>query len=227
MSNLWSKVEAEKADWTGPEPRPAYVPMCVDYGLTKSVEPDVKFRLQWLGDDPRSHPEVQQMRIETELWVKRCLNDKLHGRLLVLSGRFGTGKSRVARKAVKAIQAMGIAAWYEKLRRQTIAAHAFNWSELAQIGPMERNDQSAWIDAVEVGAALIDDIGTEVDKFKSGSTTENLRLLLEARRDLWTIYTTNIPPDKWAECWDRRVDDRLHRNSVIVTLPTTQSWTQL
>lgn len=199
------------------------MPTCADYLLFKTVENDEAFRDRWFHMDDND-PEVSAMLKAVEIWVKNCLNDVPGNRLLVLAGKICTGKSTAARRAIRTIGSLQVAAWYEGFCRTTITTGAFDWSKLACIGPTERNYESCWIDAVEAKAALVDDIGTEVDKFKSGGPTENLRLLLEARRDLWTIITTNVPPSKWAEVWDRRVEDRLYRKSEIVELKTAESY---
>lgn len=208
-------VEEEK-----PAPR---LPTCADYGLSKTVINDPAFRKRWLRMDEYCQ-EVIQMLEAVEIWVKQCLTNVKDSRTLILAGKIGTGKSTVARRAVRTIGALQVSAWYEGLCPESITTGCFEWSKLACIGPTERNDQSCWIDAIEAKAALIDDIGTEVDKFKSGGPTENLRLLLESRRDSWTIITTNIPPAKWAEVWDRRVEDRLYRHAKTIELETSQSY---
>lgn len=204
-----------------PAPR---LPTCADYGLSRIPVNDQAFRKRWLRMDEYCN-EVVEMLQAVELWVKHCLtNAKDSPRTLVLAGRIGVGKSTVARRAIRTIGALQVAAWYEGFCPTTITTGAFEWSKLACIGPTERNDQSCWIDAVEAKAALIDDIGTEVDKFKSGGPTENLRLLLEARRESWTIITTNVPPAKWAEVWDRRVEDRLYRHAKTIELTNATSY---
>lgn len=164
------------------EAKPSKMPKCADYGLFKTVVNDPAFRARWFRMD-ESCNEVAAMLEEVELWVKNCLNNVHGNRTLVLAGKIGTGKSTAARRAIRCIGALQVAAWYEWFCPSTITTGTFDWSKLACIGPTERNDESCWIDAVEAKAALIDDIGTEVDKFKSGGPTENLRLLLEARRD--------------------------------------------
>lgn len=199
------------------------MPTCADYGLERHPVVDEEFRKRWLRLDEYC-PEIKEMCVAVELWVKRCLTDGPGNRRLILAGRIGTGKSTVARRAVRTIATLQVSAWYERFIPTTITTGVYEWSKLASIGPSDRNDQSCWIDAVESKAALIDDIGTEVDKFKSGAPTENLRLLLEARRDLWTIITTNVHPAFWSKVWDERVEDRLYRNADIFEIKSARSY---
>ena len=63
---------------------------------------------------------------------------------------------------------------------------------------------------------VIDDIGAEYDPSKIA--TEKLYLLLEHRERKWMVLTTNVPPEKWEEKFERRISSRLLRNSHIVAL---------
>ena len=176
------------------------------------------FRKVWFRMD-ESHPDVLDMCVATEMWVRRYLLGSPNNRLLVIYGRTGTGKSMVSRKALAAIGAIGISAWHEGFRGKCPGPRAaFEWSQICAMGPADRNEGTLWIDAMEADALILQDIGTEVDRFKSDVGTENLRLILEGRRNKWTIITTNIPPEHWSEAWDARVDRRLNTNSVIVSV---------
>lgn len=73
-------------------------------------------------------------------------------------------------------------------------------------------------------AVLMDDIGAEVDRYKTGHVTAILRNALDLRARRFTLVTTNIAPDAWTSTWDARVADRLLRDSVIVSLANTQSY---
>jgi DNA replication protein DnaC len=64
----------------------------------------------------------------------------------------------------------------------------------------------------------LDDIGAEVDEFKSGKATERLASLLEHRMHKYTLFTTNIDRKQWSIRWDKRVASRLHHKTLVVTL---------
>jgi DNA replication protein DnaC len=201
------------------------MPTCADFRLSKDVANDPKFRAMWFHMDEYC-AEILEMCQRVELWTKRCLTNDPGRKLIILAGRVGTGKTTLARRAIRAISKTNISAWYENFIPQPLKTDHFKWGAVANLGPAARNEGSRWIDAVEAHAALIDDIGTETDQFNAGVATENLRLLLEARKNLWTIITTNIPPQKWAKAWDFRVEDRLQRNSDIVEILAAPSYTR-
>lgn len=98
-----------------------------------------------------------------------------------------------------------------------ISVSFFDWSSIA-LYDREDQDQS-FLEAHECDVLLLDDIGTEIDKFKTREPVERLRQLLGAREGKYDLITTNIPVEKWAKVWDNRVDDRLLRgNSRFVDL---------
>jgi DNA replication protein DnaC len=65
---------------------------------------------------------------------------------------------------------------------------------------------------------LIDDIGTEIDRFKSGAPVAVLTEILDATKDKFRIITTNVPMAEWPRKWDKRVEDRLLRKSIVMQL---------
>ena len=198
---------------------------CGTFGFDGSLNLNPEFRKRWFKMDER-HQEIKVMCEATEAWVRRFLTANRDKRTLVIYGRTGTGKSMVSRAALKTIGAIGISAWSEGFRNKCPQSSvSFEWSALSAIGPADRNEGTIWIDAIEAEVLALQDIGTEVDRFKSGASIENLRLILEAKQNKWTIITTNIPAENWKEAWDIRVDRRLKTNSEIVSVrnaPTYQ-----
>ena len=197
---------------------------CELFGFDGTENLNPKFRKKWFRMD-ESHPEVRRMCEAAEGWVRRFLLGGREKRLLVIYGRTGTGKSMVSRAALRAISLIGISAWSEGYRQTCPKARdSFEWSVLSAMGPADRNDGTRWVDAIEAEAAIFQDIGTEIDRFKSGGATENLRLLLEERRNKWTIITTNVPQENWEEAWDLRVSRRLDTNSEIIAVRTAPTY---
>lgn len=81
-------------------------------------------------------------------------------------------------------------------------------------------------EAIDVPLLVVDDIGAESDRFKSGKGIDALCYLLTRRQDSgFTLLTTNVLPARWKERWDARVDDRLKRNSEVVDMSQCPSWT--
>lgn len=71
-------------------------------------------------------------------------------------------------------------------------------------------------EACECDILLLDDVGSEVDKFKTNEPKERLRKLLGEREKKSTMISTNVPVREWANVWDSRVEDRLFRNGALV-----------
>lgn len=71
---------------------------------------------------------------------------------------------------------------------------------------------------------FLEDIGPEVDRFKTGEPTERLREVLNSLKNKWLVTTTNVPISEWERRWDGRVMDRLLRNSVIVDISGVPSY---
>jgi len=71
-------------------------------------------------------------------------------------------------------------------------------------------------DLIETDLAVIDDIGAENDPWKIGANY--LCQILSARERRFTVVTTNIGPEDWAEKFDARIADRLLRYSHVVNL---------
>ena len=83
-------------------------------------------------------------------------------------------------------------------------------------------------DACAETLLIVDDIGAESDRFKSGKSTDALAYLLTRRQGRgFTMLTTNIAPTAWASRWDARVEDRLLRKSTVVDMSECPSWAKL
>jgi hypothetical protein len=190
------------------------------------IPPSPRWRDFYLGLDETAHPEVAAMCAAVERWAKGCLSGQPDGRLIVIIGRNGVGKSTAARGAIHAIKVEAIDAWHRGLwpKHNPPRADWWAWSDLANIGANERNADTSWPEATSLDAVLLDDVGSELDPYKSNVPIENLRLILEARCGLWTCITTNVPPEAWEEVWDARVASRLHENAVRVELRTAPDW---
>ena len=101
------------------------------------------------------------------------------------------------------------------------------WSDIADATSEQKG--GLFTDTSTADLLSIDDVGSEVDQFRSGRPTENLREMLEVRhhRRGFTIITTNIPPGEWATRWDSRVADRLIRKSYVCECNPALSFNQM
>lgn len=72
---------------------------------------------------------------------------------------------------------------------------------------------------------ILDDIGAEHDP--SGAGLEKLYLILNRREFKRTLITTNFPPEKWEEKFEKRIASRLFRNSTRINLSDVPDYNSL
>lgn len=123
----------------------------------------------------------------------------------------------------KYLSAASFVAWEKGNWPRPFTVSFINWTDIAC---EDREDEDMLFrEALECDVLLLDDIGTEVDKFKTQEPKERLRILLGAREQKYTATSTNVPVAKWGEVWDQRVEDRLLRgNARPLTLEGVQTF---
>ena len=147
---------------------------------------------------------------------------------LILAGPSGVGKTHTSSALRKFAMAARVYAWSKGFWPHP---PRIEWVEWAAICDLDKQGFRSWIDGqkpdgVRPGTSLLflEDIGCEVDQYKTGEPTERLRQLFNEFKDQFLVVTTNIKPDDWEKKWDVRVSDRLRRNSEIVVLTETKSF---
>lgn len=127
-------------------------------------------------------------------------------------GEAGTAKTHCLRRIAKYLNAASFLAWERGYWPRPFSVSYIDWSDIAF---QDREDEDmTFREALDCDVLLLDDIGTEVDKFKTGEAKERLRILLSTREPKWSAISTNIQISKWAEFWDQRVEDRLLRGNA-------------
>lgn len=191
----------------------------------KSFKPSADWRAKWLRLNEAAHPEVARLALAAEQFAKRLANNDRPGpRLLVLGGRNGTGKTHVARALHRYFNAVAVDVIAKGYWRCDEVPHsAFcEWAELAECEP--GRSVPAWDAATRADLLVLDDVGADVDRYKSGLPVANLARMLNARERRWTIVTLNHPPGAWADRFDKRVADRLHRHAQIIEVKEAPSF---
>lgn len=150
----------------------------------------------------------------SEGWLKAaCSNDpKVKSRWLVLAGSPGCGKTHALQAAYRFLRAHAIDCW-PRWYATPPSVTKFTWSRVVGLEPGAWEDIEA--EANRATMVLIDDLGSEVDRYKTGEPTERLRRIMEICKGKWLLVTTNVPKAKFATVFDGRVASRLELAVVL------------
>lgn len=145
-----------------------------------------------------------------------CFYQPNLGRLLVIYGGNGTGKTHTAKQARRWFAAVqsGVA---PVVRDGAVTTRSYLYANWPETVDGFKRDQWAIVDRLMTEhLVILDDIGAEHDPSKLGA--EKLYLILNRRERRYTVITTNIPPAEWEARFERRIASRLFRNAVHVDL---------
>lgn len=140
--------------------------------------------------------------------------------LLLLSGIIGTGKTRIARQLYRRASGIGVDCWFHGNWPHPPQVCFVRWAEF-----IESESDGVEQDAREADLTILDDIGSETDRYKSGAPMDKLCQLLGAREGKFTLLTSNIHLEEWATR-DARLADRLLRRGQRFEIRNTLSFQQ-
>lgn len=148
---------------------------------------------------------------------------------LILTGQSGCGKTELAKNLARFAVSAALSAWDRGFYSGPPSISFIYWPDICSKLEEPCNHMTDVLqDACTASLSIIDDIGAESDRYKSGKPTEALCYLLTRRQDFGqTLLTTNVLPSLWDTRWDARVEDRLHRNSVICDMHNCPKWSSL
>lgn len=138
----------------------------------------------------------------------REMRDK--GTWMVVGGQTGCGKSHVAKAVAHYWDTHKIDAWHRGWLGTS--SHLPNaefvlWTLALNAEEREWKD---WLQGIkEARLVVLDDLGAESDRFRSGKNTERLLSVLNSIERKWVLITTNVQGNQWVKVWDQRVADRL------------------
>lgn len=150
----------------------------------------------------------------TETWCARVRTRCRESRLLVISGKFGLGKTCCLRAARSYVNAIYMDVW-PALWPKPISTASIEWPQFIY-EVTENGNREHWEDVIHSDVVFIDDLGAEEDRYRSGAPVRVLGDLLGQLENAYVFLTTNIRPDAWVERWDGRVNDRLFRRNAAL-----------
>jgi len=173
-----------------------------------------------MGLDITHHPKVVKLAEWTGYFVRRTLrNDRSGGTWLLLEGPTGTGKTHCGRFCARVFNDW---VWDAILSRKPNGApctawgggfkpraEVLNWSRFCIQAEADEGAQWRLDEVLENDLIVLDDVGAEADRFRSGANKAQLRDFLESCRNKWLLISTNIRKPEWLDAFGARVADRL------------------
>lgn len=162
------------------------------------------------------HPDVRTMVAWGAEFTSRAILNR-RPQWLVLSGGTGCGKTLLAKRALRVIRETSLDAYNAGLwgdRGRTCTTAQADWPRLVEITD-DADYEDAARDLREADVVLLDDVGAETDRFKSGAPASRLRRLLSDLEHKWVLITTNLLPTQFMGRWDARVASRLSAAHVF------------
>ena len=142
--------------------------------------------------------------------------------LMFVAGESGIGKTKCAVGVKAYCRAVAMPAWEAGYWKQSSLPEVcfVRWADY-----ISNVNQGLERDMRQSDVAIIDDVGSEADRFKNDFPIDKFCQILSAREGRFTFITSNLFQEQWAEK-DSRIGDRLLRGSHIVELRETKSWSE-
>lgn len=189
-----------------------------------------QFKRTWLRRLNLDHHHPDLIKLEDGVWefCRGIAMTPRKGKRYVCYGNNGTGKSKSAK---------AVSRWVGERATDLPLVDADEGVRTADCVFVNWAERVDWIysgkfdidDMLGATVLILDDIGAEHDPKKIGQ--EKLYLILEKREFKWTWINTNLPPGSWWDGrrpelsrFDRRIADRLMRNSVLIDLSNVPSY---
>lgn len=197
-------------------PEPKTKPPCDDSKLLASrlgTKCCPEFRAKVLRMNEAS-PGAFRLAKFTEAWIKAAAQNKRdRGTWMVLAGPPGVGKTHALKAARRFLENHSVDLWHECFWRNP---PSILWATWSRVVALDKDEWEDWIyDLRRANIVILDDVGSEVDKYKTGEPAERLRVALDISEHRWMLMSTNLMPDQWATAFDRRVQSRLQPAVVL------------
>lgn len=171
------------------------------------------------------HPKLESMRQKVGGFCADLWANSEQGRLLVLAGPNGTGKTHCARAVKRWVDKCGHGKqWVPKV--DVIASlEALYWSWPNLLDRFKGGEWELLDDCRDTSCLIIDELGGGHDPSRVG--IDKLCQILSKRENKFTMITTNVAPHSWEEIFDRRVASRFMRNSTLIDLAGVPDYSSL
>lgn len=167
---------------------------------TKSYE-------QWFGLDQTHHPSIPWLLNAGKWFCNALRSEERAPRWLAISGSPGCGKTKVARGIYRFSMSHGP----DIIARKGLVKWASAWINWRSVAEADDEDdfKDALFEVRECSLLVMDDLGAETDRYKSGVPISRLRQFLAEIERKWIILTSNQTLAELTGRYDSRVVDRL------------------
>jgi DNA replication protein DnaC len=169
-----------------------------------------------------THPKIQAAADACAKLASAIARNDALVPTLVLCGSPGCGKTHLAKRmaAWGRANAFAIHEKHWQFKRAPLSVSFFSWPEVCD--GFKEGFYGVLRDLCEDTFVILDDIGADHDPSRNGA--DKLCQILSRRESKWTILTTNIAPEWWADKWDARIEDRLLRRSTVIDMSDVPSF---
>jgi DNA replication protein DnaC len=152
-------------------------------------------------------------------------DDRRNGSWLILAGRTGCGKTHLARAVQRLFNSSLIehaSKGFFPNRTDLPWAPFWRWPDVCGFDDGQFEGWfSDWVQPAIL--VVLDDIGAETDRYRSGVPNERLQRVLDVCERKWLLLTTNAETAKWQERFGARNADRMMA-ARRVTMFEVESW---
>ena len=138
------------------------------------------------------------------------------GRLLLLAGKNGNGKTHAARGVSRWVRCVGHGKQWVERNNHISTLTCLYWHWPALLDALKNGGWDLIEDCFSTPLLIIDELGGGHDPSTVG--IDKLCQILTRREHRWTLITTNLAPADWRSAFDNRVASRLFRNSTLIDL---------
>lgn len=163
-----------------------------------------------------TNPKLHELLSIAWIFSHGCVNEPKRGKLLLLFGGSGNGKTHVAKAIINYVNNYKIGRPWATPSGRVVHADAdfVNWPRM--VDKMVNGGWERFESLVKTHCIAVDDIGAEHDP--KGFSVEKLYRILNEREDRYTIITTNVGADEWHTRFEKRIASRFLRNSIVVDM---------
>lgn len=186
--------------------------------LRAGTREDADWRTKYFKLDEAHHPQIKKLARLGEWFIRFAANNvRDKGTWLAIGGPPGVGKTHVADKVYAWLSCYAVDLWYGSKWPKVPRVSKWDWPRI-----VEDDSGEVWEEALHgingIAASdivILDDVGAEVDRFKSEVNKGRLRSAMNACDGKWMLMNTNIAKADWEAQFGVRGADRLRAAHYI------------